>query len=640
MHIVRIRTKNWMCFRGEHVLDLRPGAYAVVARAEDDADRSNGSGKTALLEIVLHALEGEHRKRTEDEWITRGESSGENELTLSNGARILRSRSRGKRTTLYYFPAGGGQPAMQDEAQRLIRELVGLSADDFRATCYLGQRQTARLVLAKSEERMSVVSSWLRLAPLERCEDAARTRASALAQRLQVVDVQRAQYRESLANASEDALQDALSLADNEGARANDRVTALTEEISSNAERVVAQRASQEYDEVVAEGTRLRADYEARDVGSLEKKLAEVERRLDVARSDFQAYSRDKSTKAVLARGDFDGRCPVAEIRCPATREINAQRVRNKRLFADATERAATADAVLIEVTGESTSLAAEIQAAERIHVRLTALREQASRLKERRGGKGPQPEDPQVLRDALGKAQEALRMALERVAAAREALRLSREVRTRLEALDAEATRLGDDLATAREAVVVFGKSGAQRRVAESAMAEIEDGTNAILSACGVDLTVRVTWSREGQGLARACDACGHPYPASARAKSCDRCHAGRGPQLIHRCEFELSDQSGGLEDLAGVGLQLSAATWLRRERDIAWSTALVDEPFGALDRANRRALGSHLAAMLSGRYGFEQSFVVAHSPDVLAAMPNCVEIVRRGRNSEMRIR
>jgi DNA repair exonuclease SbcCD ATPase subunit len=293
MHIVRIRTKNWMCFRGEHVLDLRPGAYAVVARAEDDADRSNGSGKTALLEIVLHALEGEHRKRTEDEWITRGESSGENELTLSNGARILRSRSRGKRTTLYYFPAGGGQPAMQDEAQRLIRELVGLSADDFRATCYLGQRQTARLVLAKSEERMSVVSSWLRLAPLERCEDAARTRVSALAQRLQVVDVQRAQYRESLANASEDALQDALSLADNEGARANDRVTALTEEISSNAERVVAQRASQEYDEVVAEGTRLRADYEARDVGSLEKKLAEVERRLDVARSDFLAYSRD-----------------------------------------------------------------------------------------------------------------------------------------------------------------------------------------------------------------------------------------------------------------------------------------------------------------------------------------------------------
>jgi len=60
-----------------------------------------------------------------------------------------------------------------------------------------------------------------------------------------------------------------------------------------------------------------------------------------------------------------------------------------------------------------------------------------------------------------------------------------------------------------------------------------------------------------------------------------------------------------------------------------VQWGTAFIDEPFGALDEANRKAFAAHLTAMLRGRFGFEQAFVVAHSPDVLDAMPGRVTVM-----------
>jgi DNA repair exonuclease SbcCD ATPase subunit len=118
-----------------------------------------------------------------------------------------------------------------------------------------------------------------------------------------------------------------------------------------------------------------------------------------------------------------------------------------------------------------------------------------------------------------------------------------------------------------------------------------------------------------------------------------CTRCQAARGPNLINKLDFVLSDRSGAAEDLAGAALQLSASAWLRAEKGSLWETAIIDEAFGQLDGANRRALGRHLAALLAGRYGFSQALVVAHSSDVLEALPGRIEIEGGPRGSSVRV-
>jgi len=193
-------------------------------------------------------------------------------------------------------------------------------------------------------------------------------------------------------------------------------------------------------------------------------------------------------------------------------------------------------------------------------------------------------------------------------------------------------------ELATHREALAIFGRNGAQRVVAEGALAEIEEGSNAVSKSCGIDLQAEVRWGREGKGLAATCETCGTPFGRSERVKRCDRCGADRGPNVQHRLDLELSAESGAAKDLGGAGFQLSAARWLLEDRCAGWSTAMIDEPFGSLDASNRRAFANHLATMLPS-YGFRQSFVVAHHGSIMDALPGRIEITRTPKGSFARV-
>ncbi len=205
----------------------------------------------------------------------------------------------------------------------------------------------------------------------------------------------------------------------------------------------------------------------------------------------------------------------------------------------------------------------------------------------------------------------------------------------TEREQLAAEINDLNDRLQTLREAVAILGRNGAQREIAEESLAEVEAGANALLVDAGIDLNLDVQWSREGKKLATACEQCGAPFPSSIRVKMCKTCGAPRGPKMIDNLEIRLSDRSGASEDIAGLAFQLSAATWLRARRETDWSTVFVDEPFGALDAANSKALSTHIQTLLRGRYSFRQAFLVAHDDAIMEALPARVQITGKSGGS-----
>lgn len=651
MNIASIRIRNWMCFRGEHTIALEPKVYSVVGRYEANEERSNWSGKTALLEFVRFVLTGQHRFRTEDEFITDGETSMDGELVLTSGHRILRNRAAGKRTAVWFWEPGAKAPQMNDEAETAIAALIGLEPDDCDNTFFFAQKQMGKFVTAKPDARQKIVSAWFRLDPLERCEARARKSGDtgeaslrAIAGSLEELDRREKAIlgsREDGSSAwSREKLLAAIPLAEAAVKRERAATGTLEQELESAAAAFAGKQRVGDFEAICRDGV---ADKARLAAMGLPARLAAFETAATAARADagkLAIVQANVAQKMRLATGDFDGRCPVANITCPARETINADRRGNADALAAAkAEAQVVLDASRASQAAEQTARAA-VQEAERLAVRVAELRRMAAQLKPivDAAKSLPDPPDPSTIRARLDAAKGEMMQARSDVDSLKALLSQYDEVQKLRSMYREKAKGIETELATSRAAVAVFGKRGAQRRVAEGALATIEADANRELHESGVDLTVEVRWSREIGGLAKSCDACGFPFPPSAKVKICARCGVARGPNAENKLEITLSDRSGAAEDLGGGHFQLAASRWLREARGSAWSTALIDEPFGALDPANRKAMARHLSTMLP-RFGFSQALIVSHSPDFNFAMPGRIEVVSGSNGSTARV-
>jgi DNA repair exonuclease SbcCD ATPase subunit len=648
MRLSYLKLRDFGCFRGEHVLELGNKAYGIFAQLRGDAERSNWLGKSTLCKSVYFALYGEHDHRYDDDIISRGEPSGEVELGFDEEYIVRRSRQRGKRTTLY-FEGPERETAMQDEAQLWIEKVLGMGKEDFRATCYFEQRQMARFILTEPSTRMKMVSAWFRLGPLETCEALVRKQGTMFedaaikieghfaAMDRRACEIAQAYGWEEHPPSPEGLRADlelAIATTAKELEEKMGRVGALEDNLEKNAKLMAGKSKVQDFDQIVTDGKKTKEELEKFKLPVLKTAWEEASKKASTALADLRVCTDEARKKSELARGQFDGACPVARIQCPARAQINEDRKTNVEVHAAAEEARKKSVVEYETLNAEATSLRGNLDMGTRLEARLLALRDQAKKMTAdvKAAKEAPEPADPAHLRAQLEQARSELlevkgkHERLKGWAAELDAAEVTKKT------LSEKREEIARALGVCREGAVIFGKGGAQRRVAESALTQIQDMANEALRECGANLRVDARWSREGKDIASACDTCGNPFPKSARVKTCERCGAARGNKLENKLDIVLSDRSGAAEDLAGGFLQLAASRWLREERGTSWSMAMLDEPFGALDAAHRKGFGSHLATMLSSKYGFDQSFVVAHHSSVLDSLPGRILIESDG--------
>ena len=642
MRIKNLTLDNFVCFKGEQSIELEPLAYAVTAAHSIDQDRSNWLGKSTFLESIVFALFGEHRYRTEDSWITHDERAGGVTLVTDTGLTIERRRHRGKATRLSAGSATG------EEAQHLINEAIGLSHSDFCATCYFEQKRMDSFLTMDPSVRMKKVVGWLRLEKLDDCLSSVSAGLGKLLDQTASLQQQVAIKNAILDNlvltipaavnpkCPERFIEEIESVTlDLEKAKA--RVKELEERFKQAVLLAKDEQDSHAYQQVVEEGKRLKAELMSLNLPDLEAKVEEATKTWSQAEAMVREARIDCESRSRVALGEFDGCCPVAGTLCPVKDAINADRVTSRSLYEQSyralNERLARLN--LVDRQRECARLA--LSYARELDAKIGRLRERAKVLQpaaNRFAAHTVSEGDDNVtdeLRIARGTVADleswinSLRTSHSRYVA------LSTEVQQFKEQMDTLASKVG----THQEALTVFRH--ARRMVAEGALSVIEQRSNAMLVQSGIDLSLVVQWARETQGLADTCDSCGNAFGKSAKIKVCSRCGGVRGPKMTNKLEIIPSNRSGAAEDLAGGAFQLSASAWLRQQRACAWSTALIDEPFGSLDAANRQAFSSHLSGMLRA-FGFDQVFVVAHHAGLMDAMPGRVEITSSNGRSLVR--
>lgn len=642
MHVVRISVANFGPFKGGQKLVVGPTVYGIVARHQSDAGRSNWLGKSWAMNAVRYALYGAHSAQSEDDVIHRGQDSAVAEIELSDGTVVTRTRPRGKSTQLVADIAGGGKKAKQDAAQSDIIAHLKMTLDDFDASCFIKQKQIDRMIQARPAERTDIVNAWLELHTLIEAEDLAKSELAAVIDKRSTIEAKIGALNEVAAqmlNAEEcftnvERLEDEVRRITNEHEAANAKLVKERER-----QRYVEK--AEEFNELVKRGRELKDELKAVKPPSAQAKLiAAAEEKYTRAQSELTIARVEEGNCRRLSEGEFDGECPVMRKPCPARDAVESTRVdAATRLLVLQQETAKCDEDVglrrkeVYEHRENEREVARLEQAIESVRERAEALADADDYVEAHPslGDLEELDEAETILRDHLIDASTQLRMAKKQYddwLAARDAVKKLK---------GPELRRLDDKIATAKEAIAVF--KAVRKKYAKQALADIEKMANELLTRASIDLTLAVSWAREGKGLATHCESCGAPFGSSQKVTSCAKCGTARGPKLIDRLDIVLSNKSGAADDIAGMAFQLAASAWLRNRRGSDWGTVFIDEPFGALDETNTRNLSNHLHAMIRGAFGFEQGFLVAHHSAIMSAMPARIVVTSDGVSSVLAV-
>lgn len=616
MRITGIRITNYGRFKGDHELDLKAGVYAIVAQLDSNAERSNWLGKTSFLTAIRWALYGAVSEpwRSQDDVISRGERELGVDLELSDGTFISRTKTRGSSAKLRVLvPHRGGAELelFQEQAQKELIERIGMHLPDFDNTVWMGQKVMSRMVRSDPAERTRIINEWLQLGALEKAVEIVTTKLSAIDQRLTRARIEH-QHVSELCRGDRVQLTSELYEANSALDKAKAELSAYTIARIKHQQWTTEQRARTDALRAAEEVAAIEAgdQPQAVDAAAMQKKIADAEHASEKARvaiAEMQRLSK-------LRSGDFDGQCPVTRSQCPVADQV----VGSTCAITTAYEASQAAVNAAIAVRDEAIRDLDDYKAKQR---KWLAWSEQLKRaiakadtleLRCQPGDLGPEPQVPPAV--DIGPASARVAQCDAKLDAYDKAVAKQAEVAGDVTELETYAT-------VHKIALQILGKNGAQRRITERAVGSIATAANQMLTRCGVDLQLSIEYGRELQEIATVCQ-CGAAFPRSAAVKKCDKCGAVRGRKREDKMRVELSSTSGAAEDLAGVALQMAAAQWRRVALDVPWSVVALDEPLAACDAHNRRSMLRTLAQLTSS--GFEQAFVVAHSSDILEAVPN----------------
>ena len=383
MRPLRLAIKGFTAFRDEQEVDFESleSPFAIVGQT--------GSGKSSVLDAMTYALYGQVDRvdeRSTREMISQGQPRMAVEFEFEVGSdrfRVTRSMPRGTGATKIlvqrfsdgeWKQAGEGADRVRD-ANRMLREAIGLDFDGFTRSVMLPQGKFSAFMSGDAKERREILTDLLGLGRFLAMGQRARQIAGEASGKADT-------YEEMIASRYADATPEALGEARKAATAAAARQTSLAKaadgvagvadrwkavndavrELRSCADEVgtAARAAGQQAARLEQLGAEASSAGDAHRIAA--EQAEKAAKQAEAARSDLEAAEREWGTGADLARVGEQARA-LATSRADLERR-SAEALQAAARVPEAAERAAKSAATLVQANAAAAQARAALEAA------------------------------------------------------------------------------------------------------------------------------------------------------------------------------------------------------------------------------------------------------------------------------------
>jgi len=370
------------------------------------------------------------------------------------------------------------------------------------------------------------------------------------------------------------------------------------------------------------------AEADARQLPALHKQIAALEARYTAAMASAAALEEKRAACAALqkrlAEKDYarDEQAQLADV----FDELAAlgydagehQRLRDEiARLSDFEQRKAQLDSAAAGIADAQSRLAALSEAEMRWQAALDADRQRRAEVEARMLVLRQQLAEVARVRQEVDEARIYERRARERVGAAQQKLAACDALSDQKATLMAERKRLAEEKELYDELCLAFGKKGVPAMIIETAIPEIEDEANALLTRITAGrMHIRFDTQRE-----------------TLKGETVETLDIKIADELGTR---PYENFSGGEQFRVNFCIRIALSKLLARRAGAQLQTLVVDEGFGQLDAVGRERLVEAINAIQND---FARILVITHVEELRDAFPARIEVTKTPQGSQINV-
>jgi len=184
MKLIALNLRNFLSYSDQHIsFKSLEGVVFLIGRVEDDASKSNGSGKSAIFDAISWVLFGSSRTSDDDELIKKGEKQVEVILDFELDEKtynVSRIKKLGKSQTLAFSCMTAGVSLTGNavkETQSKIIEVLGLDNELYENTVFARQGRIDEFPRQTPAKRKQMLQDILKIDMYEKWENEAKEMA-------------------------------------------------------------------------------------------------------------------------------------------------------------------------------------------------------------------------------------------------------------------------------------------------------------------------------------------------------------------------------------------------------------------------------------------------------------------------------